>query len=156
MSIQNWKAVRPLGALVALAWIAVIVSCGGGSQPQQQPPHVGKWTWVNGTNVFNQDGVYGTQGVATPSNVPGAREASVSWTDSQGNFWLFGGLYELPNAATGVRNDLWKFDGSNWTWMGGPDTPNQNGVYGTQGTPSPANVPGARTGAASCIDHGGN
>ena len=36
-------------------------------------------------------GVYGTQGVAAASNMPGARWRAVGWTDSNGDFWLFAG-----------------------------------------------------------------
>ena len=39
----------------------------------------------------NQAGVYGTKGVPAAANVPGARDESISWTDSTGNLWLFGG-----------------------------------------------------------------
>ena len=43
-----------------------------------------------------------------------------------------------------------------WTWMSGSNTPNQPGVYGTQGVASEANTPGGRTGAASWTDSSGN
>ena len=49
-------------------------------------------------------GEYGTLGVGSGSNYPGAREGAVSWTDSSGNLWLFGGT---PNWNNGF-NDLWK------------------------------------------------
>ena len=48
-----------------------------------------QWTWVSGTNVPNALGIYGTQGVAAPSNVPGARRVAASWVDTSGNFWIF-------------------------------------------------------------------
>ncbi len=32
---------------------------------------------------------------------------------------------------------------------------NQAGIYGTKGTPDPANIPGARTGATSWTDNDG-
>jgi hypothetical protein len=34
--------------------------------------------------------VYGTQGIPSTSNNPGARDGSVSWIDSNGFLWLFG------------------------------------------------------------------
>ena len=37
----------------------------------------------------------------------------------------------------------------NWVWMGGSTTMNAPGIYGTQGSPAPGNVPGARLGAMS-------
>ena len=50
-----------------------------------------QWMWVSGSSNASQDGVYGTKGVASSSNVPGARFGAVSWTDSSGNLLLFGG-----------------------------------------------------------------
>ncbi len=46
-------------------------------------------------------------------------------------------------------NDLWKYTPSTnqWTWMGGSTSVNQLGNYGTQGVPSVANIPTARTGS---------
>ena len=37
----------------------------------------------------------------------------------------------------------------NWVWMGGSTTMNARGIYGTQGSAAPGNVPGARLGAMS-------
>lgn len=102
----------------------------------------GYWTWVTGSNTPNQAGVYGTKGVATASNVPGARYGSVSWTDASGNFWLFGGT----SGDTSAFNDLWKFDPAAglWTWVSGSSSEGQAGVYGTQGVAAASNVPGSR------------
>ena len=36
-------------------------------------------------------GIYGTQGTGTTSTTPGARFGANSWTDLNGNLWLFGG-----------------------------------------------------------------
>jgi len=30
----------------------------------------GEWTWMNGSNVPDSVGVYGTQGVSSPANTP--------------------------------------------------------------------------------------
>jgi len=139
--------------------------------PASPPPIVtaaGEWTWASGANVPGQAGVYGQLGVPAVGNTPGARGGAAGWTDSQGNFWLFGG--EGPSvgggcavthalcwgAASQYLNDLWKFDGSEWTWMGGSSSPNQTGVYGTMGEPNRGNVPGARVGALSWSDKQGN
>ena len=46
---------------------------------------------MGGSNVIAQPGVYGTQGVAAPTNFPGARWLAVGWTDAVGQLWLFGG-----------------------------------------------------------------
>jgi hypothetical protein len=115
-------------------------------------PTVNEWTWESGSNTVNAPGVYGTLGVAAANNVPGARYGSVSWTDSSGNLWLFGG-----NIPSGSSNDLWSFSPSTdeWTWMGGSQTGTAAGTYGTLGVVNASNVPGGRMNAVSWIDSGG-
>lgn len=44
----------------------------------------GEWTWVDGSNLVNQPGVYGVLGQFSASNVPGAR-FSASPSISGGN-----------------------------------------------------------------------
>ncbi|MDH5716183.1 MAG: DUF4215 domain-containing protein [Spirochaetia bacterium] len=115
------------------------------------------WTWISGSNIINQAGVYGTKGIAAATNIPGARYFSISWTDSSGNFWLFGGNgYDSTGTTAGLLNDLWKFDGTNWTWINGSNTINNTGVYGTKGTAAATNIPGARNNAAKWQDTSGN
>jgi hypothetical protein len=65
------------------------------------------WTWVTGANTIGAKGVYGSQGTAAAGNVPGARWGSVSWIDSAGKVWLFGGSGFDSVAASGPINDLW-------------------------------------------------
>lgn len=118
----------------------------------------GQWTWMGGsdTGTQTQPGIYGTQGMAAPGNIPGARWSAVSWTDGQGAFWLFGG-YGLDSKGTmGYLNDLWKYNGGEWTWMGGSSVVNQPGTYGTKGTAAPGNSPGARIEANAWTDAAGN
>ena len=117
-------------------------------------PSSGEWTWVGGPSTPNASGVYGTEGVAAPSNMPGARIAGARWTDGSGNVWLFGGA----TGPTSHMNDLWEYSPSSgeWTWMGGSNTLNASGVYGTQGVAAGQNIPGARSGALSWTDAKGN
>jgi N-acetylneuraminic acid mutarotase len=121
-------------------------------------PSTKQWTWVSGSNLALGKANYGTLGVAAVSNVPGARERAVSWTDSSGNFWLFGGDGFDANNFDGSFNDLWEFNISSkqWTWAAGSTAINAAGVYGTLSTAASANVPGARLGAISWADHSGN
>jgi len=121
-------------------------------------PTAKTWTWVNGANTTNQAGVYGTQGTPASTNVPGARESAVTWVDSNGNFWLFGGHGVDSTGNDGHLNDLWEFNPTarTWTWINGANTADQTGVYGTQGGPATTNVPGARIGPVSWIDAKGN
>jgi hypothetical protein len=115
----------------------------------------GQWTWVSGSNTAGATGVYGIQGIAAVGNVPGARAFSVSWTDSAGDLWLFGGL-ERPFAP--LFNDLWRYSPGTglWTWVSGSNTGDAGGVYGTQGIPAAGNVPGARDLSVSWIDSAGD
>jgi N-acetylneuraminic acid mutarotase/ribosomal protein S11 len=120
-------------------------------------PSAGTWKWVSGSNTVGAGGVYGSQSVGSTSNVPGARQAALSWTDSSGNLWLFGG-YGLALSGTGDLNDLWEFNptAGTWEWVSGPNTVNGGGTYGTQGVASTSNMPGARQLAISWIDSSGN
>jgi hypothetical protein len=84
---------------------------------------------------------YGTLGVASPLNIPPARdEVTCTWATGE-DIWMFGG-----RSTAGYRNDLWKFSvGLNmWTWISGDNTVNVPGNYGLKGVPSPTNKPGAR------------
>ena len=121
-------------------------------------PNIGfsDWTWVSGSNIINQPGVYGTKGVADPLNIPGARDASISWIDGGGSLWLFGGAGYDSIGSFDLLNDLWKFDGTSWTWISGSNIKDQWGVYGTKGVANPANIPGARHRIISWTDGGGN
>lgn len=142
-----------------------------GSQDQMNDlweftPTAKTWTWVSGANIEVTGGVYGTMGTPSPNNFPGPRETSVSWTDSSGNLWLFGGNGFDANSQAGFLNDLWKFNPGTgeWTWVSGSETvgsnssgiPGQFGIYGTQGTPAATNVPGGRLSAVAWIDSSGN
>src|ERR1700693_5315718 len=118
----------------------------------------GQWIWEGGLNTVNASGVYGTQATASASNVPGARYAASSWTDSSGNFWLFGGVGYDSAGGAGNLNDLWRYSPSTgqWTWISGGNGDSASGVYGTLGTAAASNVPGARYSASSWIDSSGN
>lgn len=115
-----------------------------------------EWTWVGGSSTKDAVGVYGTKGTASSSNIPGARRSAMTWKDASDNVYVFGGYGLDKNGDEGHLNDLWKFDGSQWTWLSGSDTRNSNGVYGTMGTASSSNVPGARWGSIGYIDGSGN
>jgi N-acetylneuraminic acid mutarotase len=133
-------------------------------------PSTQEWAWMGGSNTLptsclslsggncSLPGVYGTQGTASAGNMPGSRAGVNSWTDQSGNLWLFGGIGWDSNDNGGFLNDLWKFNPTTneWTWVAGNNTANMAGVYGAQGTPAPANVPGGRDSAVSWIDTNGN
>jgi len=139
----------------------------------------GEWAWMGGSVIIpysktgtsenGEAGIYGTLGTASPRNVPGGRNATMSWVDSSGNFWIFGGFGLDSIDHGGAMNDLWKFTpGENgipgeWTWMGGSNTgtdPNlatdDSAVYGTLGTPASTNIPGKRDASLTWVDASGN
>ena len=131
----------------------------------------GEWTWMGGSSTVGnnggQSGVYGTLGTPASTNIPGGRDAAVSWTDASGNVWAFGGFGADSTGTQGYLNDLWKYTpGANgqvgeWAWMGGSSAvprpyAGQSGVYGTLGTPASTNIPGGRFSPASWIDASGN
>src|SRR5271166_5256906 len=122
----------------------------------------GPWSWWSGAKTNGAVGVYGTRGVAAAGNVPGARAGAVSWTDSAGNFWLFGGSYFDVNGDLWYLNDLWKYTPSNglWAWMSGASTASATygtpGNYGVQGVASASNAPGSRASADAWTDAAGN
>lgn len=129
----------------------------------QSSSSTGEWEWVGGSSavpasctggVCGTIGVYGTLGSPAATNTPGGRTGAVSWTGSDGRFWLFGGNGRDAAGTIGYLNDLWVFDPSTrqWTWIAGSETftcfssggCGQAGVYGTQGAPAPGNLPGSR------------
>lgn len=96
------------------------------------------WVWKGGVKNadfgFNRHANYGTLGVYSPSNIPGARVNGKTWTDAQGNFYLYGGYgFDETSTTEGYLNDVWKFDVSlnQWVWLNGAKTINDfsNNTY---------------------------
>jgi Galactose oxidase, central domain len=92
---------------------------------------------------------------------PPARLGAGTWTDGNGNFWLFGG----KSAGAQFLNDLWvyntsAFNGGNytltegqWTQVAGSTTPDQKGTYtGAAATL----IPGSRVNPVTWVDGSGN
>jgi N-acetylneuraminic acid mutarotase len=132
---------------------------------------INQWAWMGGNSNFDSLTVYGTYGVLgkpAAGNFPGWRTAEATWTDANGNFWLFGGQGNAASGAQGLLNDLWEFNPSTnqWAWMGGSSTPNcangppgycdQPGVYGTLGVSATGNIPGSRISPFNWKDGNGN
>lgn len=126
-------------------------------------PGAGQWQWVQGdssttTVLTEQIGFWGTRGVASAANHPGGRSRSVSMTDANGIFWLFGGNGFDAAGNNGLLNDLWSYDPATklWTWVSGSNMINALSIYGTRGVSSGSNVPGARQGANGWVSSGGD
>lgn len=116
-----------------------------------------QWTFVLGSPVANQTGMYGSQPSVGPPNTtgaagtngllaassttfPGSRWGASAWVDAGGNFWLFGGWGLDSNATNGngALNDLWVYvpnstagQPGSWTWVTGANTGSQKGSYNT-------------------------
>lgn len=132
------------------------------------------WNWISwyisGTNKSNNYATAVTP-IPTPDlNTPGGRDFAMTWSDSSGRKWLFGGFgFALMSPSgpqvPGFLNDLWFWDGvwtpvnagpavkGTWPALAAED---MNGNYGTLGTASPSNTPGSRWGGVSWTDATGN
>ena len=119
-----------------------------------------QWLWKSGRSTNSALAFFGDKSVATSRNVPGSRSGSVSWVDSTGSLWLFGGYGSTTTEIPGLLNDLWQYNPTTslWTWMGGSNTNNAVGIYGTKGQAdaTATNIPGARFGASSWVASNGN
>ncbi len=106
----------------------------------------------------NEPGAYGQIDTLTTGNVPGSRYLSQYWTDSSGNFWLFGGIGYDANGQLGSLSDLWIYSptANIWTWVLGSNLANSATVTGTPGTGAPENTPGGRSEAFVWTDANGN
>lgn len=111
----------------------------GGSAASATPKPAGMFTYLSGDNSANPAGNYGTQGTASVANIPKGRMNSAMTSDGT-NFLVFGGEF----AGGSMGNDMWRFDGTYWTWMRGSSSTNGFGVYGSAGSASATNTPGAR------------
>lgn len=165
------------GWLLALAIFSVSAALPGQTR---------EWVWMGGQSTFawnspgfTIDGVFGTQGAFAPGNLPGVRNGAVTWTDKNGNLWLFGGAgYGTEGArgqsTFGMLNDLWEFNPSTneWAFIKGSaeggrdctflqtDTSSEfycgtSGVYGKKGVSAAANTPGSRELAVGWTDADG-
>jgi len=148
-----------LNAAVGAA--ATTSASGSAAKEAATSAHTFDWTWMGGSTTVNQPGVYGTLGTPATGNTPGSRQDAISWTDSDGHLWIFGGFGYDANSNWHYLNDLWEFNPSlgsygEWAWMGGSDTVNQPGVYGRLGTPADGNIPGSRSYATGWTDSDGH
>lgn len=133
-----------------------VLSSGSGDLNDLWKYSAGEWTWMGGSNLVDQAGIYGTQGKAASTNMPGTRNSAMGWVDAAGNFWLFGGLGSDSTGIEGDLNDMWKYSGGQWTWICGQKLQGQPGTYGEEGVAASTNVPGSRDSSVALIDASGN
>ncbi len=115
------------------------------------------YEWVSGESDTSIPH-YGTKGIPSVDNTPGQRVWAVSWSDSSGNLWLFGGQGQDAYDNGGMLNDLWKYNPNDntWTWVSGQNIINESGIYGVKGVASVNNLPGARDRSTYWSDESGN
>lgn len=94
----------------------------------------GTWTFL-GEKPAN----YGIKGVPSPTNWPTKRESSITFMDTNFNFYLLSGNGFDMNGNQGQLSDLWKFDGQNWIWINGEQNLNLPAIMKDQGQPNPEN-----------------
>ena len=155
--MQNIKLENVLPKFLPLCIALVLSACNSGGSSSPSGSSSGAWGWISGSNESGAFGVYGTKGIAAGVNIPGARAISVSWTDSKGSLWLFGGDGNSASAS-GDLNDLWQFNPTTnqWTWVSGESSINNYGVYGVKGVAANGNEPGSRYGGVSWVDSNNN
>jgi N-acetylneuraminic acid mutarotase len=76
-------------------------------------PALNEWAWMGGDKSARQEnvgqpGIYGSLGVPSTANLPGGTESAATWTDKDGNLWLFGTRTDSAGIQ-GLLNDLWEF-----------------------------------------------
>ncbi len=120
-------------------------------------PAIAQWAWAGGSGDRWVAGVYGQSGILAPSNLPGGRRYSASWTDLSGNLWMYGGFGFNAHSEV-MLNDFWKYDkaSGNWSWLSGNDYPARYGRYGIPLVPAPSNRPGTRSNSAIWCDANDN
>lgn len=107
------------------------------------------WSWFDGANTADQKGTFVAPPAAPPTfdtDSPGGRKYPATWTDLNGNLWLFGGFgFTYPSGVTPPAtdlNDMWEYTG----------TQNYNGSYNNiwvNTVPPFTGGPAPRTGAVT-------
>ncbi len=100
-------------------------------------PATNRWELVAGAPIVNDQGRYGSIGVASALNLPPARSDMAGWV-SGSKLFIFGGFGPL-----GFFNDVWVFEGGVWTWIAGQTGANHAGS---------AVMPGNRFGATAHLN----
>ncbi|MEP7127472.1 MAG: kelch repeat-containing protein [Chitinophagales bacterium] len=108
------------------------------------------WTWMGGSNEVDQNGNNGIKGIPSITNLPKSRSCNCTWTDTAGNFYLFGGNTFWPLSE--LFDDVWRYSPNTkeWTWLSGLDTTDSHGFIDEYCEYSNENLPISRAQSA-CI-----
>jgi len=74
------------------------------------------WVWVSGTLKLFESPEYGMFNREIEQSHPGFRFGSVSWTDKEGDLWLFGGHNSTSGEHISIDANLWRFNRKNKRW----------------------------------------
>ena len=114
------------------------------------------WNKLTGSNSI-ETASHRSIHVASKKNTPGCLADAASWTDDNGNLWMYGGFgcglhvssADEFYASAKLLPDIlqYKVNGDVWIWHG--NNTNQHGVasYGQKGQPSSRNFPSIRASA---------
>jgi hypothetical protein len=105
-----------------------------------------QWVWESGSTTMEQRGSFGTMGVASADDTPGARTYFGAWTDTGRNrLYVIGGSGYDKNGVRGYLSDIWyrDLDLDYWVWEAGSDTKAQTPDYGEKQVARASNRPGA-------------
>ncbi len=69
-------------------------------------PGTNEWTWVSGSKVENQPGVFGTKTVSAPTNMPPSLQGSVALFNK--GIFIFGGINNTSTAQNNY-NTVWRY-----------------------------------------------
>ena len=140
-------AMRTLPAAGVLVMLPMVCSS---RMTEAQTPATA-WGWMSGS--VNSD-------VNDSAAVPGARYGAATWTDLNGNLWLFGGMGFDSAGTQGLLNDLWEYSisGNAWTLKSAAGTITVPGAgLCTAGNYTAGSyVVGGRDFAATWVDANGN
>lgn len=117
--------------------------------------NINEWTWVSGSDVSDEAGIFGALDEYNNTNMPGGRSSSIQWIDSNNTVWIFGGTgADKFGISAGYLNDLWSYDPAlnQWAWHSGSDFKGSTGSYNQTGLSSVDYVPGSRWQATGWID----
>ena len=128
-------------------------------------PATNQWAWMGGSNhvlvrsYSRAAWIYGTLRAPATGNIPGGRIAAATWTDNNGNLWLFGGdgFDAIDDRRSQRPVGVQPFDERN-----GLDGRKQHanstmsGIYGTLGAFAAGNIPGGRGYGMSWTDNSGH
>ena len=108
----------------------------------------GLWTWMQGSNTLNPPAVGAVAGQASALATPGGIRHSAHWTDSNGDFWIYGG-----STSTGTGG-LWRYSPASGQWLPISDLADASHapIYGDLSMPASSTSPGSRTDMSAWVD----